>query len=264
MLDIKFIRQNPDKVKEGAQKKGVKVDIDKLLQLDERRRGYISQVENLRAKQKKLGKDSISEAQEIKNQIKKIEPELGKIEKDFQDLILQVPNMPLEDVPVGKDKVLDEEKKPKFDFKVKDYLTIAEKLDLIDVKRAAKVAGTRFGYLKKEAVLLEFALVSLTFDVLAKNGFIPIVPPIMLKSEMARGMGYLEQADVNEAYYFDKDDLFLAGTAEQPLGAMHADEVLAEKDLPLRYVGFSSCFRREAGAYGKDTRGIFRVHQFDK
>ncbi len=265
MLDIKFIRQNPEKVKEGCLKKGVKCNISQILKLDEERRKYLSQVENLRAKQKKLGKAGIKEAQGIKSQIKQITPTLEKTETELNHLILQIPNLPLEGVPEGKDKVLKEEgKKPKFDFKAKDYLAIAEKLDLIDVKRAAKVAGTRFGYLKREAALLEFALVNFAFDKVCKKGFVPVVPPIMLKSEMARGMGYLEQADANEAYYFAKDDLFLAGTAEQPLGSMHANEVFAEKDLPRRYVGFSSCFRREAGAYGKDTRGIFRVHQFDK
>jgi len=154
--------------------------------------------------------------------------------------------------------------KPKFDFKPKDYLTIAENLDLIDVKRAAKTSGTRFGFIKREAVLLEFALINLALDNLTKKRFIPVLPPVMLKSEMARGMGYLEQADANEAYYLPQDDLYLAGTAEQPLGTMHANEVLDEKDLPRRYVGFSTCFRREAGAYGKDTKGILRVHQFDK
>jgi len=154
--------------------------------------------------------------------------------------------------------------KTKFDFKPKDYLEIAEKLDLIDVKRAAKVSGTRFGYLKNQAVLLEFALINLAFDTLVKQKFIPIIPPVMIKSDKIRGMGYLEQADVEEAYYLPKDDLFLAGTAEQPIGTMHADETFEEKNLAKRYLGFSSCFRREAGSYGKDTKGIFRVHQFDK
>lgn len=264
MLDIKFIRQNKDKVKEGCSKKGVKVDIDRLLAVDEKRRELLHKIESLKSKQNKLGKDNISEAKTVKLQIKNIEPELDRVEKEFNVLMQQVPNLPQADVPAEKDKVVYEEKKPKLGFKVKDYLTIAENLDVIDVKRAAKVAGTRFGYLKGKAVLLEFALVHYAFDVLVKKGFVPIVPPVMLKSEMARGMGYLEQADVNEAYYLEKDDLFLIGTAEQPLGAMHAQEVLPEKDLPKRYAGFSTCFRRESGSYGKDTRGIFRVHQFDK
>jgi seryl-tRNA synthetase len=194
---------------------------------------------------------------------------LEKVEKEFSSLMLQVPNLPLDEVPVGKDEkdnvVLREEgKEPKFSFKPKDYLELAERLDLIDVKRAAKTSGARFGFIKREAVSLEFALINLAFSNLTKKGFIPILPPVMLRSEMARGMGYLEQADKNEAYYLPQDDLFLAGTAEQPLGIMHANEIFNEKDLPKRYVGFSTCFRREAGSYGKDTKGIFRVHQFDK
>jgi len=141
---------------------------------------------------------------------------------------------------------------------------LAEKLDLIDIKRAAKVAGTRFGYFKKEAVLLEFALINFTFDTLLKEGFIPVIPPVIMRAEMMRGMGYLEQTNIEEAYYLPKDDSFLVGTSEQPIGAMHSDEIFEENDLPRRYLGFSTCFRREAGAYGRDTRGIFRVHQFNK
>jgi len=270
MLDIKFIRQNPDKVKNGLKKKGVNPEIiDRILSLDEERRFGIRSTESLVADQKKLGKNNIEEARKIKEKIIKLAPDLEKIEKEFNKLMLQIPNLPFEGVPEGKDEggnvVLREEgKKPKFSFKPKDYLEIAEKLDLIDVKRAVKVAGTRFGYLKKEAALLEFALVNFAFDTLVKEDFIPVIPPIMLKPEMAVGMGYLEQTGDNEAYFVEKDKLYLAGTSEQPIGIMHADEIFDEKELPKRYVAFSTCFRREAGSYGKDTRGIFRVHQFDK
>ena len=269
MLDVKFIRQNPDKVKEACKKKQVDCDIDRILELDEKKRKCLKKVETLRSEQNKLGKEGIKKAQEIKAKIKEIEPELEKIEKEFQDLMLQIPNPPFEDVPVGKDEsgnvILREVgEKPNFDFKPKDYLEIAEKLDLIDIKRAAKVAGTRFGYLKKEAALIELALINLAFDTLVKQGFIPVIPPVMLKPEMARGMGYLEQTDEEEAYFLPEDNLYLVGTAEQSVGTMHSDEVFKEKELPKRYVAFSTCFRREAGAYGKDTRGILRVHQFDK
>jgi len=159
---------------------------------------------------------------------------------------------------------LKEKQNLEFDFKPKGHLEIGQNLNLIDVKRAAKVSGTRFGYLKNEAVLLEFALIKLAFDSLTKKGFQPIIPPVMMKKEMMRGMGYLEQTDREEAYYLKKDDLFLAGTAEQPIGTMHAEEIFEQNELPKRYLGFSTCFRREAGSYGKDTQGIFRVHQFDK
>lgn len=268
MLDIKFIRENPDKVKEACQKKQVKCDIDRVLELDKKRRQILREIEGLKAEKNKLGKDDVEQAKKIKKEIKKTEPELDKVEKEFKKLMLQVPNPPLDDVPVGKDesenKVLRQEgKKPKFDFKPKNYLEIAEKLDIIDIERAAKVSGSRFGYLKGGAVLLEFALVQLAFEVLIKEGFTPVIPPVMLKEKAMAGMGYLDRG-ADEVYHLEKDDLYLVGTSEQSIGVMHMDEILKEKELPKRYVAFSTCFRREAGAYGKDTKGILRVHQFDK
>lgn len=292
MLDIKFIRENPEKVKEGVKKRGVVVDVGKLLELDKNRRELGAKMDELRRGHKKTstavglvlrnvtsGRAYIEEgrietheikiAQEQKKELEKYENEKKDLDDQLEGLLMQIPNLPQDDTPVGKDetgnKVLREEgKKPKFAFEPKDYLEIAEKLDIIDVKRAAKVSGARFGYLKGEAALLEFALVNLAFEVLTKEEFTPIIPPVMLKAEMAKGMGYFEQADSEEAYYLPKDDLFLVGTAEQSIGTMHADEIFDEKDLPKRYVGFSTCFRREAGSYGKDTKGILRVHQFDK
>ncbi|OGZ17940.1 MAG: serine--tRNA ligase [Candidatus Nealsonbacteria bacterium RBG_13_36_15] len=270
MLDIKLIRQNPEKVKEGLKKKGVSPEIvDQILELDKKRREHIKETENLKTEQNKIGKKNIEEARKIKAKIAGIAPSLDKIKQEFNDLVLQIPNLPLDDVPVGKnekDNIVIKEagERPKFTFKPKSYLEIAEKLDLIDIKRAAKISGTRFGFLKKEAVLLEFALIDLAFDNLTREGFVPIVPPVMLKPEMAQGMGYLEQTDEEEAYFLPKDKLYLIGTSEQSIGSMHADEILQEKELPKRYVAFSTCFRREAGSYGKDTKGIFRVHQFDK
>jgi seryl-tRNA synthetase len=274
MLDIKFIRQNPDKVKEGCQKKGVEVDLDQLLVLDKKRRELLQQIEQLRAEQNRISQsgskneEQYQQAKEIKNKIKNLEPDLEKVEKEFESLMLQIPNLPLDDVPEGQDerdnKVLRQVgEKPKFDFQPKDYLEIAEKLDLIDIKRAAKVSGSRFGYLKREAALLEFALVQLALEVLAKEVFIPVVPPVMVKPKAMRAMGYLDQAP-EEIYFLEKDQLYLVGTSEQSIGVMHMDEIFQEDDLPRRYIGFSTCFRREAGSYGKDTKGILRVHQFDK
>ena len=280
MLDIKFIRQNPIKVKEGCQKKQVDVDIDLLLKLDEKRRKYLKEVEDLRAKENQLSnliekeKDNekrtelIGEAQQIKKKIKEEELYLKGVSEEFEKLMLKIPNPPFDDVPSGKDEkdnvVLREVGKvPKFDFKFKDYLTISENLDLIDIKRAGKTSGTRFGFLKREAVLLEFALIDFTLDNLRKEGFIPVIPPVMIKPEMMKGMGYVERGG-EEIYFVEKDNLYLVGTSEQIIGPMHADETLEEKELPKRYAGFSSCFRREAGSYGKDTKGILRVHQFDK
>ena len=271
MLDIKFIRQNPEKVKEGIEKKGINPEIiDRLLELDKKRRFSINSTESLVAEQKKLGKDNIEEARKIKNEIIRIAPGLEQTEKEFNELMLQVPNLPLDDVPAGKDesenRVLREEgKKPKFKFKPKDYLEIAEKLDIIDIKRAAKVSGTRFGYLKNEAALLEFALINLAFNVLTKEGFIPVIPPVIIKTEVMRGMGYIDTPeDRAERYFLEKEKLILVGTSEQSIGPMHKDEIFKEKELPKRYAAFSACFREEAGAYGKDTKGILRVHQFDK
>ncbi|MFH1462454.1 MAG: serine--tRNA ligase [bacterium] len=274
MLDIKFIRQNPNLIKENCQKRGVKVDIDKLLKIDQTLREHRKKTEDWQAVLNHLSKskpsaEALIEAKDLKGKIKDGEEAIKELEKELQDLLFQLPNLLLQEVPQGKgeeDNVVLREvgKKPSFNFKPKDYLEIAENLDLIDVKRAAKVSGTRFGYLKKEAALIEIALINLAFDVLVKEGFIPVIPPVMLRAEMAKGMGYLEQADKEEAYYLEKDDLYLAGTSEQSIGTMHAEETFQEEDLPRRYVAFSSCFRREAGAYGKDTKGILRVHQFDK
>ncbi len=269
MLDINFIRQNPEKVKKACQNKGVKVNIDRLLQLDKQKRELIQQSESLRAEQKRLGKDNLGKAKEIKENFKSLSERLLNVEKEFNQIILKIPNIPLDDVPLGKDesenKVVKQVGKiPKFSFPICDYMAIGKKFDLIDTERAAKASGTRFAYLKNELVFLEFALINFTFDFLVKKGFRPLLPPVMIKPEMAEAMGYLEQADEQEAYFLPKDNLYLIGTSEQSVGAMKAGEVFEEKDLPRRYLAFSTCFRREAGSYGKDTKGILRVHQFDK
>ncbi|MFA5878527.1 MAG: serine--tRNA ligase [Candidatus Staskawiczbacteria bacterium] len=272
MLDINFIRQNPQIVKDACQKKQVIIDIDKLLDLDKKRREITTQLDSIRAEQNKISKqnnpDLIAKAKELKEKIKVVEPTLALLEKELNILMLTVPNIPFDDVPVGKDdsgNVVVEKigKTPNFKFQSKDYLEIGEKLGIIDVQRASKVAGSRFGYLKAEAAIIEFALIRFGLDILAKEGFVPVIPPVMLKSEMARGTGYFEATDEKEAYFLPEDDLYLVGTSEQSLIAMHAGEILEGKETK-RYVGFSTCFRREAGSYGKDTKGILRVHQFDK
>lgn len=272
MIDIKLIRDNPELLKKKIHDKGVKVDIDKIIKLDKDRRKLIQEIENLKAEQNKLGKEGMERAKELKDKIKNLEPELGKTEKEFDDLMLKVPNLPLDDVWIGKDsrdnkvikKVGAVPPSHKATAGKKNYMEIAEKLDIIDVERAAKVSGSRFGYLKGGAALLEFGLIQLVLDVLTEEKFIPVFPPVMIKPEMVAGMGYLEQTGDEEAYFIEKDKLYLIGTAEQSLGTMHANEVFQEKDLPKRYCAFSTCFRREAGSYGKDTKGILRVHQFDK
>lgn len=281
MLDIKFIRENPDKVKEGCKAKQVKVDIDRLLEVDKKRRETLQALEDIRAQKNKANKEIqkaknkrekekiILKMRELDKNNDRLDENLKELEKKFNNLMLQIPNLPQEGVPVGKDEkdnviLRGVGEKTKFDFKPKDHLEIAEKLDLIDIKRAAKVSGTRFYYLKNEAVLLEFAIINFVFENLLKESFIPTIPPVILKEEMMRGMGYLEQLDREEAYFLEKDNLCLVGTSEQSIGVSHAGEIFDEKELPKRYLGFSPCFRREAGSYGKDTKGIFRVHQFDK
>ncbi len=280
MLDIKLIREHPDEVKEGCRRKGVDFDLDRLLEVDEKRRAILRKVEGLRAQQKKVSKNiyqkrgesgqpaGIDEMKDLKAQLRDSERELRPIEEEFNTLMRMIPNLPLPEVPEGRDEtenvvIREVGQRPAFDFTPRDYLKIAEDLDIIDTKRAAKVSGSRFGYLKGDSVLLEFALVRLAIDTLIKEGFIPVIPPVMLNYEAMDGMGYLTRG-ASEVYYVEKDDLYLVGTSEQSLGAMHMGEILDERDLPRRYVAFSTCFRREAGSYGKDTKGILRVHQFDK
>ena len=267
MIDIKYIRENPEKVKDACKKRYLECDVDKVLKLDEKKRKLLQDIEELRAKQNKLGKEDIKEGKKVKEQIRKIEPGLEKIESEVEEKMRQIPNIPLDSVPVGEDdsknEVLRTWGKPTKDGK--DHLKLGEALDIIDVKRAAKVSGSRFSYLKGDAVLLEFALVELAMKTAIKEGFIPIIPPVFVKEEMMEKMGYVDtEEDKAERYLFEKDNLYLVGTAEQAVGPMHADEVLQEKELPRRYVAFSTAFRREAGSYGRDVRGILRVHQFDK
>jgi len=278
MLDINFIRQNSQKVKEACENKNVKCDVDAVLELDKKRRELITESESLKSEQNKIskaGRDSatVAKAKELKEKFKTIEPKIKETEEKLNALLLQLPNIPFDDVPIGKDDsqnvIVRQVGKPlklntPTGWRIQNYIEIAEKLDLIDTKRAAKIAGSRFGYIKGELVLIEFAIVKMVFDLLIKKGFRLVLPPVMLKEEMARGTGYFEATDKDEAYFIPQDNLFLAGTAEQSLVAMHANEVLNEKDLPKRYAAFSTCFRREAGSYGKDTKGILRVHQFDK
>lgn len=270
MLDLNLIRENPDKVKQGVKNKGFDSRIvDRVVKVDETRRQLISEVEQWRQRRNQLGKKDVKKGRKIKEMLRRMEPDLKAVEQQLEDLLYQIPNLPADDVPVGKDETENKEIKKwgrlrKFTFKPKSHYQLGEALDLIDTKRAAKVAGTRFGYLKNQAVWLEFGLVRLAFDFLTKEGFKPVIPPVMISTEAMRKMGYLEHGEEKERYILAKDNLVLVGTSEQAIGPMHQDEILDEKDLPLRYLGFSTCFRREAGSYGRDTKGILRVHQFNK
>jgi len=277
MIDIKLLRENPEIVKEALKKRGVEIDVDYLKELDQKIRNLKKEIDDLRRKRNEISKNApkipekIAKAKQLKEELKKKEENLTGLQKEFDSIFLLIPNIPLEDTPVGKDEndnlVVEKWGEPKkFNFPVKDHLEIGELWDLIDVKRAAKISGSRFGILKNEAVLLEFALIKFTYDFLTKKyNFIPVIPPILIKPEAMKGMGYIDiEQDLQERYFLEKDNLFLVGTAEQAVGPMHQNETFQEKDLPRRYLAFSTCLREEAGSYGKDTRGIFRVHQFDK
>ncbi len=287
MLDIKYIRENSDFIKKSSRNKKVDIDIDRLLEIDKKRRKILQSIENMRA-QKNRANEEMKETGDKKKEeiIKKMRlisekeneanKEFKKIDDEFQYLIRLIPNPAFKEVPVGKDDsqnvVLREVgKRTEFDFEPRDYLSISEELDLIDIKRAAKVSGSRFGYLKNEAALIQFALIEIVLKITSDKNFIPIIPPVMINPEMMEKMGYIRRSfkdpkewEGDEVYFLKNDDLLLVGTSEQSIGPMHADEILKEEELPKRYIGFSSCFRREAGSYGKDTKGILRVHQFEK
>ncbi len=286
MLDIKFIRKNPKKVQEACHKKKVDLRVQDILDLDEKRRELLQKVEELRYRKNKVGRSDIEKAREIKEEIKTIEPELKKIENNLEVLMLKVPNIPQKEVPFGEDeddnKTIKKWGEPtKFDFKPKDHVTLGEELDIIDIERAAKVSGARFGYLKGKITLLQVALINYVFDILTSQKkikkiikffgkkhsdrtFTPVFPPVMIRPDVFTKMARLSPETKDERYHFSKDDLYLIGSAEHTLGSMHMDEIINAEEFPIRYIGFSTSFRREAGSYGKDTRGIFRVHQFDK
>lgn len=281
MLDIKFIRENPKLVAEKSKQKGYEVDVEKLLKVDEDRRKLIEEVDKLRSDRKQAAENrNQDQGQALKVKLKDLENKLEKLQEQYYTLIRQVPNLPLDDVPVGRDETENKSirkwgEPKKFDFKVKDYHNLGESLNIIDTQTATKVAGSRFGYTKGELVQLEFALIQFSLNLLTQEkelakiakghnpkSFIPVSPPIMIKPKVYDQMARLEPKE--ERYYIEKDDLYLIGSAEHTLGPIHIDQTLDEKDFPIRYVGYSPAFRRESGTYGKDTRGIFRVHQFNK
>jgi len=295
MLDIQFIRDNAELVKEKSKQKGYKVNIDRLLDLDVQRRARQTQIEELRRRRNELAEQSkgqkpneeqVGQGKQLKDEIAEREAEAKRIDEEFTELLKQVPNMPLEDVPVGDSE--DENQvtktvgiKPGFDFKPKTHWELGEAKDLLDKKHAAMVAGSRFVYQKGALVELQFATIQFVLHVLTdeqliekliqENGlklvakpFTPILPPAMIKTEVFDAMDRLEPRDDRYKVGEDEDDLWLQGSAEHTLGSMYKDEILPEDILPIRYVGYATSFRREAGTYGKDTEGIMRLHQFDK
>lgn len=279
MLDVTILRDDPERAKELLSRKNVDPKVvDKFIRLDTDWRQKVAILEGLQGEQNALTKEIgnaqnkdelLTKAQILKKRIAEISRDRDAIEKKRSDALNRLPNLPFEDVTCGKDenenKVIREVgKRPDFDFEPKDYLTIAESLKLINTEIASKVSGSRFGYLMNEGALLEFALLRLALDTVLPYGFTPVIPPVMIRPKIYEGIGRLAADQKEERYYIEKDDVYLVGSAEHTLIPLHIGETLDEENLPRRYVGFSTCFRREAGSYGKDTRGILRVHQFDK
>lgn len=270
MLNIQLIRSDPDQIKKGVADKGYDAKIvDELLKVDEDRRALLQEVEALRQEQKqqsKSGPPSEEEKTKLKglsSKISELETKLAPIEAKFNDLALRIPNLPAEGVKVGKDESENEVVRQVGDIKLKegkDHVELGQALDIIDVERGAKVSGSRFYYIKNQAVILEFALIRWALDQLTKEGFTPLITPELVRGETLQGTGYLPVGE--EEVYKTQDDLYLIGTSEQTAAGYHKDETLEK--LPQRYAAFSSCFRREAGSYGKDVKGILRAHQFDK
>jgi seryl-tRNA synthetase len=279
MLDIRLIREEPERVRAALERRGGEYSIDEVLSLDARRRKLQTDLDNMRAEQKEVSKqvgkaakeerDSIlARAKAMSEEVKALEGEESAVAAELHELMLRIPNLPHESAPDGASDDDNVELRrwglpPAFDFDVRDHLEIGTALDIIDMERAARTSGSRFAYLKREAAILEMSLMRFALDQLVAKGFIPVVPPVLVRRGAMEATGFLP-TDEAQIYKTADDDLYLVGTSEVALASLHMSEFLDAADLPLRYAGYSTCFRREAGTYGKDTRGIFRVHQFNK
>ena len=279
MIDIKFLRDNPDVVRASQKGRGEDVTIvDKVLKSDEARRVALSDFETLRAEQNTLSKavasakgdeknSLLENAKALANRVKDADSKRTELEEATKNLAMQLSNILDPAAPIGKEEdfvVIEHVGTPRtFDFEAKDHVELGKLLGAIDTERGAKVAGSRSYYLTGSGAMLEFALVNYAITSALKAGFTPVIPPVLVNPSAMEGTGFLGQAAEN-VYHLEKDGLYLVGTSEVPLAAFHMDEILPVEKLPIRYAGYSSCFRREAGTYGKDTRGIIRVHQFDK
>lgn len=281
MFDIKLIRENIAAVRHGLAAKNAKIDLDGILQLDQKNRQLLMAVEELRGKknaandeitrllkEKKDPKEKISSMKAIAVKIDALELQIKDVQAAVQNALLTIPNLPHSSVPVGgpdKNKTVRGWGEPKkFNFKPKTHIELAEALDIIDFKRGAKIAGSHFVLFKKAGALLERALFNFMLDVHTReHGYTEVFPPVLVNRESMTGTGQLPKME-EDMYQLKDDDLFLIPTAEVPVTNIHRDEILNEEDLPLRYTAYTACFRREAGSYGKDTKGLVRVHQFDK
>ena len=279
MLDVRAIREDPDRFRKGLARRNLADAVDLILTLDERRRQLTVRVEELRAEQNRSskaigraeGEDKqrlIGEVARVSAEVKELEPQLEQVEAELSDLLARTPNLPHESAPDGftdEDAVeVRRHGEPRaFDFEPRDHAVLGELLGMLDTERGARTSGSRFVYLLGDIVQVQFALVRHALDILTDRGFVPVIPPVLVREEAMFGSGFLPTDEVN-IYVTSPDELYLVGTSEVSLAAFHAGEILDEADLPVRYAGYSTCFRREAGTYGKDMGGMFRVHQFDK
>ena len=281
MLDPKLIKEKPEIIRNMLKSRAVEFDLEELIESDQKRREFIIKTDELRKKKnqvaitisekKKAGEDAssiLAEMKNISNELTKLESEQEEIEKKYLKLASTIPNLVDKSVPLGIDDSSNKEIKkwgniPKFDFKIKDHIDISEDLSLVDLERAAKVAGARFYYLKNDLVRLNQALIHFGLDFLTEKGYSLVQPPYMINRESMEGAVIAE--DFEEVIYKVQDeDLYMIGTSEHAMAAMHSKEIIEGKNMPMKYAGISPCFRKEAGAHGRDQKGIFRVHQFDK
>ena len=281
MLDPKLIKEKPEIIKDMLKARLVEFDLEGLIDSDQKRREFITKTDELRKKKnqvalnisekKKKGEDIssiLAEMKSVSEELSKLEVDQNNIEKKYLKLATSIPNLIHESVPIGEDDESNKEIKkwgniPEFDFKIKDHIDISEDLDLVDLERAAKVAGARFYYLKNDLVRLNQALINFGLDFLREKGYSVVQPPYMINRESMEGAVIAE--DFEEVIYkIDNQDLYMIGTSEHAMAAMHSKEIIEGKDIPKKYAGISPCFRKEAGAHGRDQKGIFRVHQFDK
>jgi seryl-tRNA synthetase len=279
VLDVRAIRENPERYRSGLARRNLGDVVDEILALDKRRRELTAEVEELRAEQNRAGraiggaegdeKQRLIEAVgKVSARLKGLEPRLEQAESELSELLARTPNVPHESAPDGFTEedaveVRSTGERPSFGFEPRDHAELGAILGVLDTERGARASGSRFVYLLGDIVYVQFALVRHAMDTLATKGFVPVIPPVLVREEVMYGSGFLPTDEVN-IYVTSPDELYLVGTSEASIAAFHAGEILEEGDLPLRYAGYSTCFRREAGTYGKDMGGMFRVHQFDK
>ena len=279
MIDLKLLRDDPDAVRSAYARRGGVDDLDRVAELARKHRDLLTEVESLRADQNRASKaigqagpdarqSAIEAARESADRLKEMEPRLEELQSELEEAAAHLPNLPHDSVPEGTTEdqnVVEREvgDKSSFDFEPLDHVELGERLGIFDGERGAKTSGSRFVYVTGPGVFLELALVRFALEHLNSHRFLPVVPPVLVRRHAMYGTGFFP-ADEHEFYTVDRDELYLTGTSEVALAAMHSEEILDADKLPVRYAGFSTCFRREAGSYGKDTKGLVRVHQFDK